>query len=132
MPSHTRRLDPEDALRTYALARLAAPELTLSEWEARLAQTEGRGGVYAHFDNDTPRALLGYTRAADPDGAELLVIDWVAAFDLLSPDTVAERLIGAFRDRHSSRPVRIAWSPRPPSAMFDGAVARASSLHSVL
>ncbi|MBK5954422.1 hypothetical protein CCR92_10510 [Rhodospirillum rubrum] len=132
MAPHIRRLEPDDALLTYALARLTAPDLALSDWEARLAQTEDCGGLYALFENAAPRALLSYSRAVAHDGAELLVVDWIAAFDLLSPQRVAERLVGAFRDLHLSASTRVAWCPKPPALAFDRAVAQAASLHSVL
>ncbi|PZU60075.1 MAG: hypothetical protein DI552_04990 [Brevundimonas sp.] len=132
MAPRIRRLEPDDALLSYALARLATPDLALSDWEARLAQDEGCGGLYALFEADAPCALLSYSRAIAHDGTDLFVVDWIAAFDLLSPDRVAESLIGAFRELHASGPARVAWCPKPPASTFDRAVARAGSLHSVL
>ena len=132
MAPHIRRLEPDDALLTYALARLTTPDLALAEWESQLARTEACGGLYALFENDTPRALLSYSRAIAHDGADIFVIDWIAAFDLLSPERAATRLIGDFRDLHAAKSVRVAWCPETPAAAFDQAIAQSASLHSVL
>lgn len=128
-----RLLTPDDALPTYALARLYDPALTLTDWTAQLALPVADEGTFAAFRGTTPRALLRYivTRAAD--GAEVAVIRWVTAFDLIDPEHVAEDLVTAVREREEAESRLTAWAPSARrTAGFEKAVAGEAVLHSVL
>ena len=132
MPFHVRRLNPDDALPTLALARLEEPDLTPEAWRDRLAQPEDRGGAFAAFRRNAASALLSYDVAASPDGGDYLLIRALAAFDLVDPERVARILVGAVCERQQDAGRRVAWAPTCPATAFQQDVARAASLHSIL
>lgn len=128
-----RLLVPDDALPTYALARLREPTLSPQAWAAELALPSSEEGTFAAFCGSTPRGLLRYMLARAAAGAEVFVIRWVTAFDLIDPQRVAEDLIAAVREREALAGRVTAWAPGVPSGPgFDSAVAEDAVLHSVL
>lgn len=130
---NVRLLTPDDALPTYALARLYDPALTLPDWTAQLARPVADEGTFGAFRGTTARALLRYIVTRTSDGAEVAVIRWVTAFDLIDPEQVAEDLVTAVRKLEDAESRLTAWAPnarRTPG--FDKAVAGEAVLHSVL
>lgn len=128
-----RLLTPDDALATYALARLREPTLTPQDWAAELARPITEEGTFAAFGGNTPRGLLRYMVTHAADGAEVFVIRWVTAFDLINPRHVAEALIAAVREREVREGRVTAWAPCGSCGVgFDSAVAGEAVLHSVL
>ncbi|WP_420478934.1 hypothetical protein [Brevundimonas sp. FT23028] len=128
-----RMLTPDDALPTFALARLYDPSLTLPDWTRQLTRPDTEEGTFAAFRGTTARALLRYMITRSADGAEVAVIRWVTAFDLIDPESVAEQLVAAVREREAADSRLTAWAPREGcGARFESAVAGEAVLHSVL
>ncbi|MDQ8029002.1 MAG: hypothetical protein REJ23_09755 [Brevundimonas sp.] len=128
-----RLLTPDDALATYALARLREPTLTPQDWAAELARPAAEQGTFAAFCGSTPRGLLRYMLTHTTDGAGVVVIRWITAFDLIDPRRVAEDLIAVVREREALAGRVTAWAPCGScGAGFDSAVAGEAVLHSVL
>ena len=128
-----RLLKPDDALPTFALARLYDPSLTPDGWRAQLTCPSAQEGTFAALRGTTPRALLRYLVTRAGDGVEVLVVRWVTAFDLMDPHRAALELIAAVRARQGAEGRIIAWAPRLPCGSdFESAVAGGAVLHSVL
>lgn len=133
MPFDLRLLKPEDALPTFALARLYDPALIPGDWTAQLQRPASTEGTFAAFGGPTARALARYIITRTTDGVEVLVIRWVTAFDLIDPERVALELIAAVRARAEQDHRLVAWSPCAREASgFERAVAGEAVLHSVL
>lgn len=93
-----RRLTPEHAEASAALARLHAPDLSLDQWRRLLRRDAGEeSGVWGAFIDDAVHGLLAYERLEGADTVFLLVRR-LAVFDLFDADRVLDRLLEVAED----------------------------------
>lgn len=93
-----RRLAPDEADRAYLLARMADPRLGQADWRAVVDSDPETGGVIAAVAGEDVRAILAYSISTTASGERQFLIETLAAFDLLRPESLVEQLVAAACD----------------------------------
>ncbi|RZJ38775.1 MAG: hypothetical protein EON86_15265 [Brevundimonas sp.] len=94
-PPSIRRLTPDDADATFALARLDDPSLTADGWRAVVGRAPEAGGVLGALADDGVQGVLRYSILAAAQDGPLFNIEALTAFDLFDPAPVADALVQA-------------------------------------